>query len=163
VTERKPKGMSVETWIEKQIRQAEERGQFENLPGAGKPIPGRGQPDGELWWLKGYMAREKLDFVLPASLRLRKEIEDLPDRVDRERREYAVRHVVDDLNERIGQENRWPTPGPPLNRMPVDVEVVVAEWHQRRAAREPVLAPVPEPSAPPARRRWWSRRESDAR
>lgn len=163
MTERKPKGMSAETWIEKQIREAEQRGDFENLRGAGKPIPGRGQPDDELWWLKGYLAREKLDFALPTSLKLRKEIEDLPDRVDRERREHAVRHVVEDLNERIGQENRLPTPGPPLNRMPVDVEAVVADWHQRRTARQPAVAPVPEPAAAPERRRWWRRRKSDAR
>jgi len=163
VTERKPKGMSAETWIEKQIREAEQRGDFENLRGAGKPIPGRGQPDDELWWLKGYLAREKLDFALPASLRLRKEIEDLPGRVDRERREYDVRRVVAELNVRIGQENRLPTPGPPLNRMPVNVEAVVADWHQRRAARQPAVAPVPEPAAAPERRRWWRRRKSDAR
>ncbi|MBA3251367.1 MAG: DUF1992 domain-containing protein [Geodermatophilaceae bacterium] len=162
MTERKPAGMSFETWVEKQIREAKERGDFENLSGAGKPIPGRGQPDDELWWLKGYLAREQLDFALPNSLRLRKEIEDLPGRVDRERREYAVRHVVDDLNERIHQENRLPTPGPPLNRMPVDVEAVVTAWQDRRTAQVP--APAPEPPVEAPRRRWWRlRREVSGR
>lgn len=156
MTERKPKGMSGETWIEKQIREAEERGEFENLRGAGLPIPGRGQPDDELWWLKGYLAREQLDFALPTSLKLRKEVEDVADRVDRERRENAVRHVVEELNERIARENRLPSAGPPLNRMPLDVDAVVAGWHERRAARTP--PPAPEPVPEPARRRWWQRR-----
>ena len=163
MTERKPEGMSVETWIEKQIREAQARGDFENLPGAGKPIAGRGEPDDELWWLKGYLAREKLDFVLPTSLKLRKEIEDLPERVDRERREYDVRNVVADLNERIRTENRWPTPGPPLNRMPVDLEAVVAGWHERRAARQPAAPPAAEAPAGPERRPWWRRRKDGAR
>lgn len=164
MTERKPAGMSWETWTERQIREAEERGAFENLPGAGKPIPGRGQPDDELWWLKGYMAREKLDFALPTSLKLRKEIEDIADRVDRERREPAVRQVVDDLNERITQENRWPSPGPALNRMPLDVDTVVAEWRERRAARAPVPPAEPEPVVPaPRRARWWRTRRTTGR
>lgn len=183
MTERKPAGMSFETWTDKQIREAQERGDFENLPGTGKPIPGKGQPDDELWWLKGYLAREKLDFVLPTSLRLRKEIEDIAVRVDRERREYGVRKVVEELNERIGQENRWPTAGPPLNRMPLDVESVVAGWHERRAARQPEpaqrpakqpeqepgeqpaqrLAHEPEEQPAPPRRRWFRRRSQPDR
>ena len=39
MTERKPPGTSWETWIEAQIRVAMEDGAFENLPGAGKPLP----------------------------------------------------------------------------------------------------------------------------
>jgi len=30
------------TWVDLQIRQAQERGEFDNLPGAGKPIEGLG-------------------------------------------------------------------------------------------------------------------------
>ena len=39
MTERKPPGTSWETWIEAQIRVAREQGAFDNLPGAGKPLP----------------------------------------------------------------------------------------------------------------------------
>jgi len=39
MTERKPPGVSWESWFEEQIRQAQEEGAFENLPGAGKPLP----------------------------------------------------------------------------------------------------------------------------
>ena len=41
MTERKPPGVSWESWFEEQIRQAQEAGAFENLPGAGKPLPDR--------------------------------------------------------------------------------------------------------------------------
>jgi hypothetical protein len=40
MTERKPAGMSFETWVDNQISRSIARGDFEDLPGAGKPIPG---------------------------------------------------------------------------------------------------------------------------
>ena len=43
MTERKPSGMSWETWINAQIRVAREQGAFDNLPGAGKPLPNLGE------------------------------------------------------------------------------------------------------------------------
>ena len=45
--------------MEKQIREAQERGDFDNLPGAGKPLDlsDSGDPD---WWLKRFAARENL-------------------------------------------------------------------------------------------------------
>lgn len=131
MTERKPYGVSVETWVDRQIREAQERGEFDNLPGAGKPIPGRGQPDDELWWLKQYMAREKLTMALPASLQIRKEVEDLAARVAKERQEAAVRRIVEQLNERIRQEIRAPSAGPPLRLATLDVDAVVEEWRKR--------------------------------
>jgi len=39
MTQRKPPGTSWETWIDAQIRVAAEKGAFDNLPGAGKPLP----------------------------------------------------------------------------------------------------------------------------
>ena len=44
MTKRKPSGTSFETWIDRQIREAEERGAFDDLAGAGKPLPRRDQP-----------------------------------------------------------------------------------------------------------------------
>ena len=43
----KPKGASWEFWVEQQIRVAMERGEFENLPGTSKPLPGMA-PDVEI-------------------------------------------------------------------------------------------------------------------
>ena len=39
MTERKPPGVPFESWVDKQIRDAEGRGEFTRLPGAGKPLP----------------------------------------------------------------------------------------------------------------------------
>lgn len=52
MTERRPPGMAFETWIDRQVREAEERGAFDNLPGAGKPIPDLHKPYDENWWIK---------------------------------------------------------------------------------------------------------------
>jgi len=38
MTEQKLPGMSWESWIEQQIREAQEAGAFDQLPGAGKPL-----------------------------------------------------------------------------------------------------------------------------
>ena len=42
MTQRKPLEHSFESWIEGQIRVAQEQGAFDNLPGAGKPLPDAG-------------------------------------------------------------------------------------------------------------------------
>jgi hypothetical protein len=91
MTDRKPHDISIETWVDRQIRSAQEAGAFENLPGAGKPIPASSTD--ELAWVRGYLRRENLpsDALLPTPLRLRKEIENLRDTVAGLRTEDAVR------------------------------------------------------------------------
>lgn len=155
MTERKPAGMSSETWVDKQIREATARGEFDNLPGAGKPIPGKGFPDDELWWVKQYVARERLDFALPTSLKLRKEVEDLPARLDRERQETRARHLVEDLDRRLRAAIRTPPAGPPVILRPLDVDAVLVDWRRRREV--PPAPAAPTVGAAP-RRRWWRRR-----
>lgn len=154
MTERKPPGVSFETWIDRQIREATERGDFDNLPGAGKPIPGHGEPDDEMWWVKGLLRREGLtaEGMLPTSLRLRKEIVDLPGTVRPLPSERAVREVVTKLNARIADWLRCPT-GPYARIEPVDPETVVAQWRSARPA-------LPAPPAPGVTQRvtpWWRR------
>lgn len=41
------------------IRESIERGEFENLPGAGEPIPGAGESDDELWWVRRWVTRNR--------------------------------------------------------------------------------------------------------
>jgi hypothetical protein len=131
VTERKPAGMSFETWIDRQIREASERGEFDNLPGAGKPIPGIGGPDDEMWWVKQLMRRENLSY-LPPTLALRKEAEDVLAAVPAATSESAVREMIAKLNEKIAAAIRTPVDGPPLNLIPLDVDKVVESWRENR-------------------------------
>ena len=67
-----------ESWAERQVREAIERGEFDNLPGAGRPIPGLNGRDDADWWVKGLLEREQLPMPLPTSLALRKEVIELP-------------------------------------------------------------------------------------
>src|SRR5947209_735007 len=70
-----------ESWIDRRIRQAEERGEFDGLAGAGKPLSDLDPEYDENWWLKALVRREQITGAVPASLRLRKEVDDLPESV----------------------------------------------------------------------------------
>lgn len=132
MTERKPPGVSFESWIDKQIRDAQARGEFAELPGAGKPLPGGSDTSyDELWWIKQKMAREGLS-VLPPTLALRKEAEDALTAAAAAPSEQAVRRIVEDINTKIRDMMFKPPPGPPLGLKPYDVEEILREWRERR-------------------------------
>jgi Domain of unknown function (DUF1992) len=130
LTERKPAGLSFRSWVERQIREAMERGEFDCLPGAGKPIPDLDQPHDELWWVKRKLRREQLSH-LPASLAVRKEAEDALAAAARAQSEREVRQIIAAINAKIVETNRKASSGPPLNLMPFDVERVVLRWRER--------------------------------
>lgn len=130
MTERKPPGVTFESWADRQIREAAERGEFDNLPGAGKPLAGLNQPYDEMWWVKEKMAREGISY-LPPTLALRKEAEDALAAVAAARSEREVRRIVTDLNEKIRTAIRTPPPGPPLHLAPLNVEETVRTWRER--------------------------------
>ena len=132
MTERKPPGVGIGTWVERQIREATERGEFDNLPGAGKPIADLDQPHDELWWVKQKLRREHLSY-LPPTIALRKEAEDALLAASRAGSEAQVRRIVADINRKILEGNRKAASGPPLNLMPFDAERVVRTWRERRA------------------------------
>ncbi|CAL9409705.1 hypothetical protein SUDANB58_01618 [Streptomyces sp. enrichment culture] len=135
MTERKPPGVDFESWADKQIRDAQARGEFDRLPGAGKPLPA--DVDAvydELWWVKRKLAREGVA-VLPPTLALRKEAEDVLEAALEAPSETAVRKMVEDLNVKIRDVMFKPPPGPPLGLKPYDVEGVVRRWRERRAGR----------------------------
>jgi hypothetical protein len=121
-----------ESWVDKQIREAVERGEFDNLPGTGKPLPDRNELYDENWWLKQWIAREgiKGDTALPTTLRLRREIEDVQRAAGKLRTEAEVRHMVSDLNRRIVLALRGHVDGPPVALRPVNVETVVRTWRE---------------------------------
>ena len=50
---------SWEPIVERLIREAAEAGDFDQLPGQGHPLPGAGQPDDPLWWVRGWLERNR--------------------------------------------------------------------------------------------------------
>lgn len=121
-------------WVEEQLRVAMERGDFDDLPGAGKPIEGLGETHDPDWWLKKLVERENIA-VLPMSVQLRREDAELDDRLDAIAAEAEVRRVLEDFNSRVVAARYRLPEGPPLVTMPRDVEATVAAWTERRAAR----------------------------
>jgi len=146
MTERKPRDLNFTSWIDQQINEAAERGAFDNLPGAGKPLPKRTDEDAGQAWLRDYLRREGVaaEELLPTPLKLRKEIERLTATVQDLRTEQEVRDVVSDLNRRIIEWRRIPT-GPPLFLPLVDRDLLVSQWRESHQA-----GPGAQPSAPPA-------------
>jgi len=131
VTERKPPGVSFETWVEKQIREAAERGEFDNLPGAGKPLAWLKKPHDENAWLRDKLARENVTY-LPPSLALRKKAAQARAAAADAESEADVRRILDDVNAEIVAAIKRPPDGPPLNLAPFDVEHIVREWRAGR-------------------------------
>ncbi|AXK35818.1 DUF1992 domain-containing protein [Streptomyces armeniacus] len=131
MTERKPPGLDFESWVDRQIREAAERGDMDDLPGAGKPLPGLDKPYDELWWVKEKMEREGLSY-LPPTLALRKEAQDALAAARQAPTEDRVRRIIADVNEKIRAAIRHPLEGPPLNLSPYEVEDVVRDWRERR-------------------------------
>ncbi len=156
-----------ETPVDKAIREARERGEFDNLPGAGKPLRNLGNPDDADWWVKAYAAREGLDLsaAMPPVLALRKEAATFPESLLELATEASVRAVLEDFNRRVKQDRLRPASGPamPVVAPTVDVDAMVERWRELRAsaaatALAAVRADVEAPLTPGAARdSWWRR------
>ena len=158
-----------ESSVERQIREAQERGDFDNLPGTGKPLDlsDSGDPD---WWVKRFAAREQLDLAgaLPGALGLRREASGYPDSLADVRREDHVREILEDYNSRVIADRLRPAVGnlPPLIAGTVDVDEMVARWRpvraeredrDRRARTERAATAATERREQDATRPWWRR------
>jgi hypothetical protein len=165
MTERKPRGMSFTSWIDQQIADAERRGVFDNLPGAGKPLDLKPDTDADYGqaWVRDYARREGVspEEFLPTPLRLRREIERLAESIGGMRSEQDVREIVGDLNRRILEWRRIPD-GPPVFVPLVHMDDMLDRWRAAQAAQAAPSSPVPEPDEAdpanrPGRSRWWRR------
>jgi hypothetical protein len=136
VTGRKPPGVSWEGWTERLIREGIERGEFDDLPGRGRPLAGLDEPRDELWWVRDKLRREQLD-ALPPSLALRRDRRQLLANLAAFEDEGGLRATVEELNGRIRHLNRYGAAGPPSTVMVIDIDDVVARWRiaVRRAGR----------------------------
>jgi hypothetical protein len=142
MTERKPQGATTGSWVDQQIRDAQERGEFADLPGAGKPIPDLARPWDAGQWAREYARREGLSAraMLPPSLAMRAEHDDLPSVLVTMRTEKQVRDHVLDFNRRLREAKLAHLGGPPFLITTLDVDQVVADWRTERTRRETARA-----------------------
>ena len=90
---RKPADQSFESWIEQQIQQAQRDGQFDDLPGRGRPLQLDEGVDPN-WWAKQLLRREQVD-LLPPALELRRSVERALAALPAMRDERRVRELLD--------------------------------------------------------------------
>src|SRR5690349_18830490 len=137
-------------YVDLQIKQAMERGDFDNLPGAGKPLKDLGTQHDPNWWVKQLIEREKITGVLPPALQLRKDDAELEAKLDRHTAESEVRRELEEFNARVMKARYTPVDGPPLITMPRDVEAEVDAWRERRLARRRAAAARKATTPPPS-------------
>ena len=130
MTLRKPGNVNWEDWVDQQINQATMDGQFDNLPGQGKPIPGLDQPYDDMWWVKQKINNEKLD-ATPPILRVRAEVEKFMEAFLSIYSEAALRRAIHELNHNIQVANKGPL-GPMQPQQPLDVEMLCQKWRQQQ-------------------------------
>jgi hypothetical protein len=130
--------------VEVAIQQAMRRGDFDDLPGAGRPLSDLGTVRDPDWWIRRKIEREHLTGLGPPALTLRTEDARLDERLDELSTEDRVREVLDDFNHRVREARRQLLGGPPVITRPRDVEAELQAWRtrriERRAARERALA-----------------------
>ena len=121
--------------VETAIQQAMRRGDFDNLPGAGKPLPGLTGTHDPDWWIRRKIEREQLTGLGPPALLLRTEDAELDEKLDRLASESTVREQLEGFNRRVIEARRQLQGGPPVITRTRDVDEEVARWRQRRDER----------------------------
>jgi len=116
------------------LQQAFRRGEFDNLPGAGKPLTNLHEVHDPDWWIRKKIERENLTGLGPPALTLRTESADLEARLDELHLEADVRNVLEDFNRRVVEARRQLLGGPPVVTKTRDVEAEVHDWQVRRTA-----------------------------
>lgn len=147
--------------VESALEQAAARGDFDDLPGAGKPLqlPDTHDPD---WWVNQRLADGTIDreALLPVVVLLRKEYEHRAETLAELPSAQAAREYAADFTERVHQDRRR-HPFQTMLAPAWEEEDAAAQWrtlHAERTPRaeEPAPPPAAAPSAPPrGRRRWW--------
>ena len=135
MTREKPPGKSWDSWIEELIDEANADGAFDDLPGAGKPLPGIDKPYDPDWWVKQLVQREQIT-ALPPALELLRKVESTLAAIWVLTHEADVRRRIEALNAEIGKVNGRVAEGPPTRLSSLDVESVVEEWRRRSTAKE---------------------------
>lgn len=122
-------------YVETVIQQAIRRGEFDDLPGAGKPLEGLGGNHDPDWWIRRKIQTEQLTGLGPPALMLRTEHAEFAERADALTREGDVREYVADFNRRVIEARRQLLGGPPVVTPLRDVDAELDAWRARRDAR----------------------------
>lgn len=122
-------------YVEVRIQQAMRNGDFDDLPGAGRPITNLGEVHDPDWWMRRKIEREKITGLGPPALLLRTEDAAMDARLDAIASEREVRETLDDFNRRVIEARRQLLGGPPVVTALRDVDAEVERWHARRRAR----------------------------
>jgi len=109
-----------------------EEGAFDDLPGAGKPLPNYGQEYDPLWWQKQLVQREQIT-VLSPSLELLRKVEEVLATIGKLHDEATVRSRVAALNVEIAKVNATVVEGPSTRLGTLNVDQVVAQWRKTHA------------------------------
>lgn len=136
VPARKPPGVSWERWIERQIGEAIERGDFDGLPGAGRPIRDLDARRDETAWIRDKLRRERAAPPPPPAIQIRIEVDAALASLGSLATEEDVRSLVEHLNDRIRTVNRTTVVGPPTSLGPLAMADVVARWHRVRSGAD---------------------------
>ncbi|NCG18741.1 MAG: DUF1992 domain-containing protein [Rhodobacterales bacterium] len=131
MTVRKPLNVPYESWVDQQIRSAVEKGSFDNLPGAGKPLKDLDRRDPN-WWINQKMKDETFDGILPPPLQLRKDVQQKLKALHKLPTEAKVREALAILNEQIRKVNATNMSGISSNIALLNLDNLVAEWRNRR-------------------------------
>jgi Domain of unknown function (DUF1992) len=149
--------------VEIAIQQAMRRGEFDDLPGAGRPIPGLDRVHDPDWWIRRKIEREGLTGLGPPALTLRTEDAGLQERMDRMANEAAVRDLLEDFNSRVREARRQLLGGPPVITPTRDIDAELAAWRERRDARRRAAEVQREREQMTAVRPSWFRRRRTKR
>lgn len=154
--------------VESALDRAIKRGDFDDLPGMGKPLRGLHNSEDPDWWIKQKLDSEDISGVAPAAFQLRKENAVLEDTVDEFARESDVRAYLAGFNARVREAIMDLRGGPPVFTPPRDIDAEVIAWRARRVAVREAADGAAEDSGEEtsaaddgdagAKPRWWRRR-----
>ena len=117
-----------EPWIERVIREAQEAGEFDDVPGTGERIPDLDRPYDPGWWARRWIARER---QRAETAELARFVEHNLPLILAGTVEHKTRSGLESLNAKIKEHNERAPDG---NYLPLlDVDRLLEEWVQRRS------------------------------
>ena len=122
----------ADSWIDRLMREAEERGDFDDLAGRGRPLENLAEVHDPAWWAKNFVQREDVS-VVPPAIEIKRSAERTLEKLPGFRREVDARAALEKLNDEIRQVNRLAAAGPPTSLAPLDVEAQLEGWRAARA------------------------------